>query len=231
MPVIAEQTVCLFVIGVSEAIVKNLWRDRVENLFPKTRKVFMDKMVEMKSLLQFPCCFGAIDGYHIPIKCPACGRESNKEYQNFKNFYSLVLMIIVDSHYRFIWASCGFPGTFHDSVIFQSTHLYSEVIKGNLIHSIAWNVCDTEVQPVIFGDSAFPFKTWLLKPYTNIPRQSLMRKYESKKHQQRRWHLHALFCILCTLIWMPLLHPTGMMNLRKSLAILGHHMKCINSLP
>ena len=98
---IAEPTVCLIVIEVSEAIVNNLWHDHVESLFPKTRKEFLDKMVEMESLWQFPCCFGAIDGCHAPIKCPAGGRESNKEYHNFKNFYSVALMAIVDSQYRF----------------------------------------------------------------------------------------------------------------------------------
>ena len=42
---------------------------------------FLDKMVEMESVWQFPCCFGAIDGCHIPIKCPDGGREANKEDQ------------------------------------------------------------------------------------------------------------------------------------------------------
>ena len=164
---IAEPTVCLIVIEVSEAIVNNLWHDHVESLFPKTRKEFLDKMVEMESRWQFPCCFGAIDGCHVPIKCPAGGRESNKEYHNFKNFYSVVLMAIVDSQYRFTWASCGFPGNSHDSLIFQSTNLYSEIVKGNVIPSIAKKEGDVEIPPVILGDSAFPFKTWLLKPYTN----------------------------------------------------------------
>ena len=40
------------------------------------------------------------------------------EYQNFKKFYSIVLMGLVGSHYRFVWGSCGFPGNSHDAVIF-----------------------------------------------------------------------------------------------------------------
>lgn len=94
-------------------------------------------MVEMEIRWQFPCCLRAINGCHVPIKCPAGGRESNKEYHNFKNFPSIVLMAIVDSNYRFIWASCGFPGNSHNSLIFQSTNLYSEIVKGNVIPSIA----------------------------------------------------------------------------------------------
>ena len=53
------------------------------------------------SLWQFRFCFGAVDGCHIPIKCPAGGLEANKEYHNFENFYSVVLMAVVDVQYRF----------------------------------------------------------------------------------------------------------------------------------
>ena len=45
----------------------------------------------------FPCCWPAVDGCHIPIKCPPGGLESCKEYHNFKNFFSMVLMGMVDS--------------------------------------------------------------------------------------------------------------------------------------
>ena len=54
---IAETAVCLIVIQVPEAIVKTLWRDHVDYLFPKTREKFLDKMVETESRWQFPFCF------------------------------------------------------------------------------------------------------------------------------------------------------------------------------
>ena len=54
---------------------------------------------------QFPVAFAAIDGYHLPIKCPSGGAESAKEYHNFKDFYSVVLMALVDAHKWFVWAS------------------------------------------------------------------------------------------------------------------------------
>ena len=109
----------------------------------------------------------ALDGCHIPIKCPKGGPEASKEYHNFKNFYSIVLMGLIDSKYRFIWASAGFPGNSHDSIVFQSTELYNSSCEGNLIPSVAKNESGTDVYPLISGDSAFPFKTWLIKPYTN----------------------------------------------------------------
>ena len=49
----------------------------------------------MEELWQFPCSWAAVDGCHIPIKCPPGGQSSRKEYHNFKNFYSIVLMALV----------------------------------------------------------------------------------------------------------------------------------------
>ena len=77
---------CCIAIAVSEAIVNNLRQDNVGKYFPSAEEEFMDKMVEIELGWQFPCCFGAIVGGHIPIKCPSGGREANIEYQNFKNF-------------------------------------------------------------------------------------------------------------------------------------------------
>ena len=120
----------------------------------------------MEEFWQFPCCWTAIDGCHIPMKCPPGGLQACKEYHNFKNFYSIVLMAMVDSHYRFVWGSCGFPGNSHDAVIFRSTDLWSRIQEG-FIPVIGKTVGDVTVPPLIVGDSAFPLRTWLMKPYTN----------------------------------------------------------------
>ena len=59
----------------------------------------------------------------IVMKCPPRGLQACKVYLNFKNFYSVILMAMVDSHYRFVWGSCGFPGSSHDAASFRSTDL------------------------------------------------------------------------------------------------------------
>ena len=112
-------------------------------------------------------CWGAIDGCHIPIKCPLQGGlKSCKEYHNFKNFYSIVLMAMVDSKYRFRWGSCGFPGNSHDSVILQSTNLWEQIQEKEYLPNISKTFDGIEV-PLILADSAFQLKPWLMKSYTN----------------------------------------------------------------
>ena len=45
--------------------------------------------------------------------------------------------------------------------------MYSEITEGKVIPNIAKQEVGANIHPLIVGDSAFPFKTWLMKPYTN----------------------------------------------------------------
>ena len=63
----------------------------------------------MEEAWQFRCCWSAVDGCHIPIKCPPGGLESCKEYHNFKNFFSVVLMGMVDSKYSLLGLAVATP--------------------------------------------------------------------------------------------------------------------------
>lgn len=160
-------TVCCIVSDVANAIVEVLWESEVTTYMPKSEIEFYQKISEMEQMWQFPCCWGAIDGCHIPIKCPPGGLQSCKEYHNFKNFYSIVLMAMVDAKYRFTWGSCGFPGNSHDSVILQSTDLWEQIQEKEFLPNIAKKFNGIEVPPLILADSAFQLKSWLMKPYTN----------------------------------------------------------------
>ena len=67
---IGEPTVCNIVRDVSKAIVESLWERYVGDNFPKDEEQLGAKMEEMEQEWQFPCAYAAINGYHIPIKCP-----------------------------------------------------------------------------------------------------------------------------------------------------------------
>ena len=49
----------------------------------------------MEAEWQFPYASAAIDGSHFPIKCPSCEQEAMKQYYNFKNFYSVVHLVLL----------------------------------------------------------------------------------------------------------------------------------------
>ena len=150
-------TVCTIVNEVTKAIVENLWDECVNKHMPKSEEEFKKKMIDMEQFWQFPCCWAAVDGCHIPIKCPPGGPESRKEYYNFKNFYSVIMMGLVDSNY----------GNSHDAIVFQSTKLWSDIRESEFLPLIAKYIGGVTVPPILLGDSAFPFQTWLTKPFSN----------------------------------------------------------------
>ena len=123
------------------------------------------KNVGYGRVLAVSLLLGSNDGCHIPIKCPPGGLEACKEYHDFKNFNSILLMGRVDSHYRFVWGSCNFPGNSHDAVIqFRSTDL-SNWIQEGFMPTIGKAVGDITV--LVVGDSAFLLRSWLMRPFTN----------------------------------------------------------------
>ena len=159
-------TVNSVVLEVCQVLVEYLGTESITSNMPKSREDFEGEILDVEELWQFSCCWVALDGCHIPIKCPPGGLEACKEYHNFKNFYSIVLMAMVDSHSRFVWGSCGYPGNSHDAIIFRSTNLWNSIQDG-LLPNVGKAVGAVNVPPLIIADSAFPLRTWLMKPYTN----------------------------------------------------------------
>ena len=106
---IGEWTGGYIVNEVTTAIVECLWEDTVKKHMPKSEDEFRSKILDMEKAWQFPCCWSAVDGCHIPIKCPPGGLESCKEYHNFKNFFSVVLMGMVDSKYSLLGLAVATP--------------------------------------------------------------------------------------------------------------------------
>ena len=123
-------------------------------------------MLDTEQLSQFPCCWAPTDGCHLPISCFPGWEQPKKECHNFKNFFLIVLMALVDARYRFIWASAGFPGNFHNSLILQATDLWQRITNGKVIPAISKEIGQSNLPLLTVGDSAFPFTVHLMKPYS-----------------------------------------------------------------
>ena len=79
-------------------IINILWDSAVTKYFPVTKDDYKEKMIKFGEEWQFPYAFSAADGSHLPIKCRSGGAEAKKQYFNFKGFYSIVLIALVDKY-------------------------------------------------------------------------------------------------------------------------------------
>ncbi|XP_053968378.1 putative nuclease HARBI1 [Anastrepha ludens] len=120
----------------------------------------------------YPQCIGAIDGCHIEIH-PR--KEEAIDYYNYKGWYSVVLLALVDAKYRFVYIHCGSPGRCNDSGIFEKSSLKRELQSCALLDELSLLYGSTKIPVHIIGDSAFRLSQHLMKPYphsvTNTPEQ------------------------------------------------------------
>nr|CAH7758133.1 unnamed protein product [Callosobruchus chinensis] len=70
-----------------------------DTTFPSTKQDWFEVAAGFKNKWQFINCGGALDGKHMRIVPPP---GSGAQYFNYKNFYSIVLMALVNSDYEFI---------------------------------------------------------------------------------------------------------------------------------
>ncbi|TMW46009.1 hypothetical protein DOY81_008911, partial [Sarcophaga bullata] len=107
-----------------------------------------------------------VDGFHIEVR-PS--QEDATDCYNYKGWYSIVLLALVDARYRFIYVNCGSPGRCNVSQIFEGFTLKQQFDQCNLLHDLSKQISSVNVPLVIIDYSAFKFLKFLsdnlMKPY------------------------------------------------------------------
>ena len=73
-------------------------------LLVSAKKQWENIALHFEKVANFPHCLGAVDGKHIRIICPY---HSGSMFYNYKEYYSVILMAIADSQYRFTYVNIG----------------------------------------------------------------------------------------------------------------------------
>lgn len=132
---------------------------------PDTAREWEDIANGFQSKANFPHCLGAVDGKHIRIIKPA---KSGSMFFNYKEYFSFVLLAVVDSDYRFIYISVGSYGKECDSAILKDSTFWQKFNSGFLnlpkIRPIHENLHE-ELPFVLVGDEGFALTPNLLRPY------------------------------------------------------------------
>lgn len=135
----------------------------------------------------FPHCLGAIDGKHIRLIMP---EKSGSMYYNYKNYFSIVLLAVADSNYRFTYIDIGAYGKECDSTIFKESSLW-KLMEKNELHipdpEPINELQDQDFPYVFLGDEAFALTTNLLRPFGGYHLTTTKKVFNYRLSRARRY--------------------------------------------
>lgn len=113
----------------------------------------------------FPFCLGALDGKHIRIKKPW---NSGSKYFNYKGYFSIVLLAVVDGNGNYVIVDVGSCGGNSDGGIFARS-TFGKRLANHTLHVPQEGVLpgtNISVSYMFVADDAFPLKDNLMKPFS-----------------------------------------------------------------
>lgn len=143
----------------------------------------------------FPHCLGSIDGKHVAIQKPI---GSGSEYYNYKGFFSVVLLALVDANCNFLYVNIGCQGRISDGGVFANTEFRKKLIDGDLnLPTDRPLPGRTKSVPYVFiTDDAFPLERHLLKPFPGPQNNNSKERIFSNRLSRARRTVENAFGIL-----------------------------------
>ena len=118
---------------------------------------------------QMPNMISEIDGTHVKIQSP--GYQNGEIYRNQKGYFSINVQAVADMKLLFRDISVRWPGSTHDSRMFENSR-----IKQRLM--------DSQLDGIIIGDAGYPLLPYLLTPLSN-PTPGAQSRYNKKLSSAR----------------------------------------------
>ena len=131
---------------------------------------------EFSTIRGFPGVIGCIDCKHIPISSPV-GKNA-EIFRNRKVFFSINVQAVCDPNMLITNIVCHWPGSTHDSRIFNNSALCSK-FENNLIDRL------------LLGDGSYPCRHHLMTPVNN-PVTAKEKNY-NKAHIATRGKVERMF--------------------------------------
>ena len=133
----------------------------------------------------FPNCLGALDGKHIAIKAL---KHSGSMFFNYKGFFSIVLLALVDTDCKFTFVDVGSNGRISDGGVLRESCLQAALNSNSFGIPPATSLPErnTPVPYVIVADEASPLKENLMKPFPAKLLEDASRVFNYRLSRARR---------------------------------------------
>ncbi|XP_068119739.1 putative nuclease HARBI1 [Hyperolius riggenbachi] len=141
------------------AIIQCLQNDYMK--FPSTTEEWLKISEGFAKTWNFPNCGGAIDGKHIRITAPP---NTGSYYFNYKGFFSIVLLAVVNSQYEFLYVDIGKNGRVSDGGVIEQCTFYHK-LRNNLLNVPTNSQTFGGMNFSFVADDAFALHEHVLKPY------------------------------------------------------------------
>lgn len=129
--------------------------------FPKNKDEWINMAEKFDQKWNFPNCGGALDGKHIRITQPP---KTGAQYYNYKGFYSIVLMALVNAYYEFVFIDIGKNGRLSDGGVIKYTEFY-QILKTKSLNLPTIAETKNNLNYVFLGGEAFALGKNFLWPY------------------------------------------------------------------
>lgn len=171
--------------GIVRETCQVLWSVLQPTEMPKPNKEkWIDISKTFYSKTNFPNCLGAIDGKHIRCKNP---ENSGSLFFNYKKYFSIVLMAVVDANLNFIYIDVGAYGHEADSSVFRQSAFGKMLYSQQLQIPVALPLTENNIQPYVFvADEAFGLHANLLRPFPGRGLNNTRRVFNYRLSRARR---------------------------------------------
>jgi hypothetical protein len=131
--------------------------------FPTTDQERRDTMHHFFQKSKLPGVLGAIDCTHVPIQSP--GSDDAEIFRNRKGYFSITVQLTCDNNNYITDVVARWPGSVHDSTIFDNCHLRAVFETGR-------------IDGYLVGDGGYACRPYMMTPIIN-PKTAAERAYNT----------------------------------------------------
>ena len=157
-----RSTISKFLPEICRAIQDEFTREYLR--FPTTPDEWKEVEREFRIRWNVPHALGALDRKHVALKKP---KNTGALYHNYKGFFSIIMLALVDGQYKFRWVDASTAGSCSDAQTFNASQLKRKIEDGRIGSPDPAPITQggRHVPYFILADDAFALKTWLMEPY------------------------------------------------------------------